>query len=172
MDPRLKHQVGRKGLQTQSGKIEFVSNSLKRFEDHDTRRRTAAHAHVPGVGRAPHGGFKNYPLGVVSPHPRFSFHTMGDAKDSFLNDIKDHRVLMDGHYYWIFRMNASDAEARGIKDGDLIRAYNDRGSVIFCCRITEAGTEGHRATATSVAPSTILWARPGNRTTAPVVSTS
>ncbi len=39
---------------------------------------------------------KKYPLGMLSPHPRFSFHTMGDGKDSFMNDIKDHRVLVDG----------------------------------------------------------------------------
>jgi trimethylamine-N-oxide reductase (cytochrome c) len=23
-----------------------------------------------------------------------------DGKDSFLNDIPDHRVLVDGYYYW------------------------------------------------------------------------
>lgn len=86
--------------------------------------------------------FNDYPLAVVSPHPRFSFHTMGDAKDSFLNDVKDHRVEVDGHYYWIFRMNAADAEERGIKDGDLIRAYNERGAVIFCCRITKRVPKG------------------------------
>ena len=64
---------------------------------------------------------------MVSPHARFSFHTMGDGKDSWSNDIKDHRVLKeDGHYYWIMRLNSEDAAARGIDDGDLVRAYNDR----------------------------------------------
>jgi len=36
-----------------------------------------------------------------------------------------------------------DAAARGIKDGDLIRAFNDRGSVILCAQVGErvpAGT--------------------------------
>ncbi|NTV51601.1 MAG: hypothetical protein HGA76_01105, partial [Candidatus Firestonebacteria bacterium] len=32
-----------------------------------------------------------------------------------------------GHRYWIMRLNTKDAEARGIKEGDLIRAFNDRG---------------------------------------------
>jgi hypothetical protein len=36
----------------------------------------------------------------------------------------------DGHHYWIMRLNSKDA-ARGIADGDLIRAFNDRGSVIL-----------------------------------------
>ena len=54
-----------------------------------------------------------------------------------MNDIKDHRVLIDGHYYWIIRLNSIDAEARGIKDGDLVRAFNQRGSVILCAQVGE-----------------------------------
>ena len=46
---------------------------------------------------------------------------MGDGKDCWSNDIKDHRVLkVDGHYYWIIRLNTKDAAARGIADGDLV----------------------------------------------------
>ena len=43
----------------------------------------------------------------------------------------------DGRYYWIMRMNPVDAAARAIKDGDLIRAFNDRGSVVLAARVTE-----------------------------------
>jgi len=78
-----------------------------------------------------------YPLQLVSPHPRFSFHTMGDGKASWTDDITDHRVLIDGHHYWILRLNGRDAEARGIADGDLIRAFNDRGEVILAAQVTE-----------------------------------
>ena len=35
-----------------------------------------------------------------------SFHTLGDGKDSVINDIRDHRVLIDGYYYWIARISA------------------------------------------------------------------
>ncbi|MDR3305450.1 MAG: pyrogallol hydroxytransferase large subunit, partial [Clostridiales Family XIII bacterium] len=79
---------------------------------------------------------------VVSPHPRFSFHTMGDGKDAFMNDIKDHRVRIGGHDYWIIRINTKDAEARGIKEGDLVKAYNDRGIVILAAQITERVPQG------------------------------
>ncbi|MFH1834524.1 MAG: molybdopterin dinucleotide binding domain-containing protein, partial [bacterium] len=59
-------------------------------------------------------------------------------KDSWSNEIKDHRMLKDdGHYYWIMRINAKDAAARGIVDGDLIRAFNDRASVILAAKLTE-----------------------------------
>ena len=35
------------------------------------------------------------------------------------------------------RLNADDAKARGIADGDLVRAFNERGSVILCAQLTE-----------------------------------
>jgi trimethylamine-N-oxide reductase (cytochrome c) len=74
---------------------------------------------------------------MVSPHPRFSFHTMGDAKDSWLNEIKDHRIKVNGYDYWIMRLNTQDAEKRGIKQNDLVKAFNDRGAVILAAQVTE-----------------------------------
>jgi trimethylamine-N-oxide reductase (cytochrome c) len=133
-----------KGLQTQSGKVEFVSNSLKRFGhyDSDDTERPLMPMYIPSWEGHHSERIKDYPLAVLTPHPRFSFHTMGDGKDSFQNDIKDHRVLVDGRYYWIMRMNGADARERGIEDGDLIIAYNDRGSVVFAAQITERVPRG------------------------------
>jgi trimethylamine-N-oxide reductase (cytochrome c) len=55
-----------------------------------------------------------------------------------LNDVKDHRVLKeDGYYYWIIRINSEDAEARAIKQHDLVKVYNDRGAVILAAQVTE-----------------------------------
>jgi anaerobic selenocysteine-containing dehydrogenase len=140
--------VGLKGLQTRSGKIEFVSSSLTRMEEQgvvDAERPAMGPQYIPSwEGHHTKERRDDYPLQMVSPHPRFSFHTMGDAKDSWMNEVKDHRVLKeDGHYYWIMRLNSKDAADRGVKDGDLIRAFNDRGSVILAVRVTErvpAGT--------------------------------
>ena len=137
-------QIGGKGLQTQSGKIEFVSNSLRRFYDTagvepDPERPVMGPQYIESwEGHHTSELIEEYPLAMVSPHPRHSFHTHGDLKDSWSNEIKDHRVLKeDGHYYWIMRVNSKDAAARGIADGDLIRAFNDRGSVILVARLTE-----------------------------------
>jgi trimethylamine-N-oxide reductase (cytochrome c) len=80
---------------------------------------------------------KKYPIALISPHPKHSFHTMGDGKDSFMIDIKDHRLWVNGHPYWVIRINADDAEARGVKDGELVKAFNDRGEVIFAAQVTE-----------------------------------
>jgi anaerobic selenocysteine-containing dehydrogenase len=82
------------------------------------------------------GMVEKYPLQLITPHPRFSFHTHHDGKGGALNDIEDHRVLADGYYYWIARLNPADAEARGIKEHDLVRLYNDRG-VICAAHLTE-----------------------------------
>jgi anaerobic selenocysteine-containing dehydrogenase len=142
--PRLNNQVGRKGLQTSTGKVEFISTSLKNFEEQGfvDEYRPAMHTYVPAWEGPRCELAKKYPLGMLAPHPRFSFHTMGDGKDSFMNDIKDHRVLVDGHYYWIIRINRVDAAARGIKAGDLVRAFNDRGSVILCAQVGERTQPG------------------------------
>ena len=140
--PHPADTVGLKGLQTSSGKIEFVSSSLTRFEQSgtiDPERPTLGPQYIPSwEGHRTEDLYEKYPLQMISPHPRYSFHTMGDGKGSWINEIKDHRTLApDGHSYWIMRINAIDAAARGISDGDLIRAFNDRGSVILAAQVTE-----------------------------------
>jgi trimethylamine-N-oxide reductase (cytochrome c) len=51
-------------------------------------------------------------------------------------------VLIDGYYYWIARINSKDAAKRGIKMNDLVRLYNDRGSVVCAAQVTERVTQG------------------------------
>jgi len=127
----------RMGLQTQTGKIEFDSSSLKRFDPDDPERPPVMKYRQSWEGPNTTELFGKYPLQMISPHPKFSFHTMGDGKDSVINDIKDHRVLIDGWYYWVARINAGDAEARGIKENDLIKLFNDRGGVICAAQVSE-----------------------------------
>jgi anaerobic selenocysteine-containing dehydrogenase len=130
-----------KGLQTQSGKIEFVANTLKRAEATgiiDPERPVMGPQYIESwEGHHTTELYGKYPVQLISPHPRFSFHTMGDSKDSWTSEVKDHRVLVDGHYFWILRVNSKDAQARGIAEGDLVRAYNDRGSVILAAHVTD-----------------------------------
>jgi trimethylamine-N-oxide reductase (cytochrome c) len=129
------------GLQTQTGKIEFECESLKRFDPNSEDRPPIAKYQRPA--EFPNGkGFEDFPLQLISPHPRFSFHTQMDGKDSFLNDIPDHRVLVDGYYYWVMRINPEDAKARGIRDNDLVRLYNERGSVICAAKLTHRMRQG------------------------------
>jgi len=125
----------REGLQTQSGKFEFEPESLKRFDDPG---RPAVNRYIPaweGLGASELTA--KYPLQLISPHPRYSFHTQGDGKDSCLNDIPQHRVLVDGHYYWVARIHPQDAAARGITHHALVQLFNDRGTVICAAELTE-----------------------------------
>jgi trimethylamine-N-oxide reductase (cytochrome c) len=127
----------RKGLQTQSGKLEFESSSLKRFAPDDPERPPIPTFRASWEGPRTGELFKKYPLQMISPHPRYSFHTMFDGKDGAINDIKDHRMLIDGYYYWIVRINSKDADARGIRTGTLVKLYNDRGAVICAAQRTD-----------------------------------
>ncbi len=126
-----------KGLQTQSGKIEFECESLKRFDPDDPERPPIA-KYAPSW-EGPHAAdlFSKFPLQMITPHPRFSFHTQGDGKDTFLNDIEEHRVLVDDHYYWVIRLHPTDATARGIEMHDLVKVHNDRGAVLCAAIVTE-----------------------------------
>jgi len=124
------------GLQTQSGKFEFEASSLKNFgEDPE---RPPINRYIPSWE-----GLNNtelvvrFPLQLITPHPRYSFHTHTDGKDSTINDIEAHRVLIDGYYYWPARINPKDARERGIAHHDLVRLFNDRGDVICAAVLTE-----------------------------------
>ncbi len=129
-----------KGLQTQSGKLEFECNSLKRANDPE---RPPVVEYVPSW-EGPHSGelFEKYPLQLLTPHSKYSFHTQSDGKDSFLLNIPDHRVKVNDWYYWTVRMNSQDAAARGIKQHDLVKVYNDRGAVICAAVLTERLSRG------------------------------
>jgi trimethylamine-N-oxide reductase (cytochrome c) len=125
----------REGLQTRSGKIEFEASSLKRFDDPG---RPALNRYIPSwEGLQVRELTRRYPLQLLSTHPRYSFHTKGDGKDSTVNDILEHRRLINGYYYWIARINPHDAKHRGIQDGNLLRLFNDRGSVVCAAVVTE-----------------------------------
>jgi molybdopterin guanine dinucleotide-containing S/N-oxide reductase-like protein len=126
-----------KGLQTQSGKIEFECSSLKRFDPHDPERPPISKYIPSWEGHRTKELLKKYPLQLITPHPRFSYHTHMDGKESFVNSVKDHRMAVDGYEYWIVRINRRDAQERGIEDRDLVKMFNDRGAVILAARLTE-----------------------------------
>ena len=76
------------------------------------------------------------PLQLVSPHARYSYHTHGENV-SWIRSIPLQRVRKDDYDYWPIQIHPSDAEPRGILEGDLVKAYNDRATVILIARVTE-----------------------------------
>ncbi|GAI08045.1 unnamed protein product, partial [marine sediment metagenome] len=69
--------------------------------------------------------------------PRFSFHTQHDLHVPWLSDIPAHRVVKDGYEWQVVRIHPLDAEARGIRNTDIVKVYNDRGAVLGIARVTE-----------------------------------
>lgn len=69
---------------------------------------------------------EKYPLQLLSPHAKNKVHSSLYNVD-WLEEIEPHRV-------WI---NSVDAEARGIKDGDEVYVFNDRGKLAITAWVTE-----------------------------------
>ncbi len=125
-----------KEVGTYSGKIEFVSESLKaHFPDDD--ERPVSPRYIPSwEGHRTTELFKKYPFQLLSPHPRFSFHCHYDKHTDWLDDIPGHRIKKDGYAWWPARLHPEDAARKGINNNDIVRLYNDRGSVLCIAVVT------------------------------------
>jgi len=123
-------------LGTFSGKIEFVSESLKQYFPDDEERPVVPRYIRSWEGYLTPGLYDKYPLQLLSPHPRFTFHCHYDKHTDWLNDIPVHRIKKDGHPWWPARINPEDAAERGINSHDIVRLYNDRASVLCIAVIT------------------------------------
>ena len=122
------------GLQTPSGKIEFVSERIRNEDPDNLERPPLAkwmeHQELQSSSRA-----KKYPLLVIANHPRLRFHVQGDDIDWIreLWKIKG----PDGYEYEPCWLNPETAKERGISTGDVVRIFNDKGSVLFAAKLTE-----------------------------------
>ena len=124
-------------LATYSGKIEFVSQSLTKF-DPDDEERPPMPRYIPSwEGHETKELTAKYPLQMITPHVRFSYHTQHDNQNPWLSDIAQHRVKKGGYAWWPIRICPSDAGARGIKHDDIVKVYNCRGAVLCIAQITE-----------------------------------
>jgi trimethylamine-N-oxide reductase (cytochrome c) len=122
-------------LGTYTGKIEFASESLRQNMPDDEERPIVPHW-IPSWEGYKTGPYDKYPLQIITPHPRFSFHTHYDNHTTWLNEIPLHRVLKDGYYWWPARIHPDDAKARNVKTGDIVELYNDRASVLCIAEVT------------------------------------
>ncbi|MBW7850336.1 MAG: molybdopterin-dependent oxidoreductase [Rhodospirillales bacterium] len=131
-----------KGLQTQTGKIEFVSHTLARAEP-DNPDRPALNRYIPAwEGPGVEELARRFPLQMVSAHPPYTFHTYGDEADSYAGHIADHRVAINGFRYRIVHVNPEDAAQRAIRHGDLVVVFNDRGAVVCAANVSPLVSAG------------------------------
>ena len=131
-----------RGVQTPSGKLEFVPEILKR-NTADNPDRPPLNRYLPSwEGRRATERAELYPLQMIATHSRYSFHTYADGKNSAVNQVEDHRALVAGHRFYLLRLNPADAAARGIGHRDLVKIFNDRGAVICAADISPLVAEG------------------------------
>ena len=81
------------------------------------------HDELPGSAKS-----LEYPLTVMSNHPRFRFHVQGDDID-WIQEVGKIRGP-DGYMYEPCWIHPVDAAARKIATGDVITVHNERGAVL------------------------------------------
>ena len=106
-------------LATPSGKIELYSETIAAYEYDDCPPHASWLEPYERLGGAVS---ERYPLHLMSPQPARRLHSQLDhSKYSQDGKIQGKEVLY---------MNSTDATARGIKPGDIVRIYNDRGTTL------------------------------------------
>ena len=127
-------------LDTPTGKIEFYSTGIHDVWPDDPERPEVPHWIEESPlhqERLTTERGKDYPFLVVSNHPRFRVHAEGDDC-TWLREIDMCKVTgPDGYKYEPVWINPIDARNRGIKNGDIVRIYNERGSVLGGAVVTE-----------------------------------
>jgi anaerobic selenocysteine-containing dehydrogenase len=120
-------------LPTPTGKLEFWSESLEKTFPTDAERPPIPKWIEKGITHDERVSSKRaraYPLLVMSNHGRWRVHAQCDdipwTKETVTGKVKG----FDGYQYEPCWINPNDAEARGIKDGDIVRVYNERGGVL------------------------------------------
>lgn len=127
-------------LTTPTGKIEFYSSALAHYFPDDEVRGPVAKWIEEGDGhedRVTSERAKDYPFLLVSNHPRWRFHAQLDDVP-WIREIETSKVMgPDGYAYEPVWINPQDAEALGVKTGDVVSLFNERGSVLGGAYVTE-----------------------------------
>jgi anaerobic dimethyl sulfoxide reductase subunit A len=117
-------------FQTPSGKIEIFSTKLAGIPDWT---KTQFGYEIPYIPKwiEPWESLNSpktarYPYHVISPHPRWRTHSIFN-NCSWLRETYEQEVTV----------NASDAKKLGIKTGDIVEVWNERGKVVVPVYVTE-----------------------------------
>lgn len=127
----FKDQVEKgKPFNTPSGKIEILCTELAEISDW---KRTKYGYHVPSIPKwiEPWESLnspktKKFPFHLISPHPHHRTHSIFN-NISWLRETYEQEVTI----------NASDAKKLGMKTGDVVEVFNDRGTVVVPVYVTE-----------------------------------
>ncbi|PAF53408.1 trimethylamine-N-oxide reductase [Helicobacter sp. 13S00482-2] len=112
-------------LGTPSGKIEIYSPVVAKFEYDDCKGHPTWFEPIEWLG-SPKA--KQYPIHIVSPHSRYRLHSQ--MNNSFVRtfaEISGREPIL---------LHPEDARTRGIKSGDIVRLFNDRGEILAGAIVT------------------------------------
>jgi trimethylamine-N-oxide reductase (cytochrome c) len=123
-------------LETPSRKIEFESQLLKKWFPNDEERPPVPH-YIPPPEMVDPILSSRYPLMMMTPHSQYRMHTIS-SEVSWLKEISSYKMKgTDGYFYECLWIHPKDAAARGIKNGNITKAWNDRATVLFAAYVTE-----------------------------------
>ncbi|MDO4232514.1 MAG: trimethylamine-N-oxide reductase TorA [Lautropia sp.] len=112
-------------LGTASGKFELYSRTIEKYGYDDCPPHATWMEPVERLG----GPTTKYPLHIASNHPQMRLHSQ------LCGTVNRLSYQIGGREpCW---MNPKDAKARGLKDGDVVRVFNDRGQILAGLKITD-----------------------------------
>jgi molybdopterin guanine dinucleotide-containing S/N-oxide reductase-like protein len=120
-------------LETPSGKLEFYSQRLADNFPDDQERPPSPKWIEKGPShdeRLSSDRSRQYPFLLVSNHPRWRTHAQSDDI-TWTREIPTCKVKgSDGYLYEPVWIHPEDAAKRGIRNGDIVKLYNERGMVL------------------------------------------
>jgi molybdopterin guanine dinucleotide-containing S/N-oxide reductase-like protein len=120
-------------LETPSGKLEFYSERLAKHFPNDTERPPMPKWIEKGISHDERLSSERaaiFPLLMMSNHGRWRMHAQCDDI-SWTREAPTCKVKgWDGYMYEPLWIHPKDAEKRGIKTGDIVKAFNERGAIL------------------------------------------
>ena len=117
-------------FETPSGKIEILSTSLAGIKDWTKTQYGYEIPYIPKwvepFESLNHEKAKKFPFHMITPHPRWRthsiFHNIPWLRETYQQEVT---------------LNTKDAEKLGIRTGDIVEIWNDRGRVVVPAYVTE-----------------------------------
>jgi trimethylamine-N-oxide reductase (cytochrome c) len=127
-------------LTTPTGKLEFTSTKIKEhFPNDDERPPYPKWVEKSDMHDERRGGerHKKYPLLCMSNHGRWRFHAQLDDH-TWNREVSLMKTrAKDGYQYESMWINPKTAAERGIAHGDIVKIFNERGTVLCGAFLTE-----------------------------------
>ena len=127
-------------LTTPTGLLEYSSSALEKHFPDDSERPPVPHWIEKGEShdeRLSSERAKKYPLLCMSNHPRWRMHAQGDDI-AWTRELPTMKIKgPDGYLYEPVWIHTSEARARGIQHGDIVKVCNERGIVLGGAYVTE-----------------------------------